>query len=239
MPCKDYREALIEAAALGAASSRELRSHLDACASCRAIFNEELQLFAAMDSGLRATANAEVPASLLPRVRIQLNERPAPPLSWVPAGAAIAAAAAIILAVAYFGGGGRGGVEPNPRTISVAGNDLPAVIQPSPRAVAPNRKVTPPVKRKLLRPFKNPGAAEAAEVEAARVIVPAGEKRGMQALLTNLQQGKVSGEVLLAEKAEKTLQELQFPPLDIAPIEVKPLSDVSTGPASENIETKR
>ena len=78
MPCENYREALTEAAAADAVPSGELRSHLDACASCRVAFTEEQQLFAAIDTGVRASANAEVPASLLPRVRVQLNEQSVP-----------------------------------------------------------------------------------------------------------------------------------------------------------------
>src|SRR5277367_1821229 len=73
MPCENYREALTEAAAADAVPSGELRSHLDACASCRTAFTEEQQLFAAIDTGLRASANSDVPATFLPRVRANLE----------------------------------------------------------------------------------------------------------------------------------------------------------------------
>ena len=104
MPCENYREALIEAAATGAAPSRELRLHMDACASCSAAFAEELQLFVAIDSGVRATANSEVPASLLPRVRARLNEHPATRRFWIPAWAAVAAVAALVFAASIASG---------------------------------------------------------------------------------------------------------------------------------------
>jgi hypothetical protein len=238
--CEHYRTAIIDAAAAADQLSIEVRAHVDGCPDCHATFAEEKQLFSAIDSRLYAAANVEVPASLFPRVRAQLNERTASRLSWVPAGALIATVAAVILAIVYIRSAGRGGVEPNPLTISAVNKELPAVLQPSTQVVAPT-KTALPAKGHLRGAARNPSLAEAAEDEAVKVMVPIGEKRGMLALLTNLQQGKVAGEVLLAEKAEKTFEELQVSPLAIAPIEVKPLVDVSPEPASalENEETKR
>lgn len=97
MPCKKYREALIEAAASASEPSRELRSHLDACASCCASFTEERQLFAAIDTGVRATANSEMPASLLPRVRTSLEDVSASQRRWTPFLIFATASAAIVL----------------------------------------------------------------------------------------------------------------------------------------------
>jgi hypothetical protein len=99
MPCENYREALTEAAAADAAPSRELRSHLDACASCRATFAEEQQLFAAMDTGLCARANADVPSTLLPRVRANLENAPASQSRLASFLIFAAASAAIVLTV--------------------------------------------------------------------------------------------------------------------------------------------
>ncbi len=94
MPCEPYQNALIEAAASGTAPQSKLRAHLAACAACRTVFAQEQSLFSSMDEGLRAAANAEVPASLLPRVRARLAEEAAPRRSWgfpsfVLAGAAV------------------------------------------------------------------------------------------------------------------------------------------------------
>ena len=76
MLCEHYKEALIEAAASGAEPHGDLRAHLDGCAGCRAAFEQEQALFASIDGGLRVTANADVPASLLPRVRARLHAEP-------------------------------------------------------------------------------------------------------------------------------------------------------------------
>jgi hypothetical protein len=99
MPCENYREALTEAAATDSAPSRELRSHLAACASCRAAFTEQQHLFAAIDTGLRASANTDVPPSFLPRVRASLEKISDLQRRWTPFLIFAAASAAIVLMV--------------------------------------------------------------------------------------------------------------------------------------------
>jgi len=100
MPCKHYKNALIEAAASGAQPQGDLRVHLDACASCRAAFSQELALFPSIDPSLHVTANTEVPASLLPRVRARLDEEIAPQRRWIQP--MIFAAASVALAFVIF-----------------------------------------------------------------------------------------------------------------------------------------
>ena len=79
MLCEHYKEALIEAAASGAELHEDLHAHLDGCAACRAAFEQEQTFFASIDAGLRVTANADVPALLLPRARARLRPRHRPP----------------------------------------------------------------------------------------------------------------------------------------------------------------
>jgi hypothetical protein len=100
MPCKHYKNALIEAAASGAQPQGDLRAHLDACTSCRAAFAQDQSLFALIDTGLHATANAEVPASLLPRVRVGLDEAAATRSGWPTHWFALASA--VLVVVAFF-----------------------------------------------------------------------------------------------------------------------------------------
>jgi hypothetical protein len=97
MPCENYREALIDAAAADSEPARELRSHLDVCASCRAAFTEERQLFAAIDTAVCAIANAEVPHSFLPCVRTSLEDVSASQRRWTPLLIFAAASAAIVI----------------------------------------------------------------------------------------------------------------------------------------------
>jgi hypothetical protein len=100
MPCQHYKDALIEAAAGGAAAQGDLRVHLDACASCRAAFEQEQSLFASIDAGLRVTANADVAASFLPSVRARLDEESTAYRVWRLSWFVLASAAVMI--VAFF-----------------------------------------------------------------------------------------------------------------------------------------
>lgn len=109
MPCEHFKEALIEAAASGAALQGPLRAHLAECASCREALAQEQSLFAAIDAGLDTVANVEVPASVLARVRAGLDEVGVPRSRWLGwaawTGAALAAAS-LLLAV-ILGHSGR------------------------------------------------------------------------------------------------------------------------------------
>jgi hypothetical protein len=136
MPCRHYKDALIEAAASGAELQGDLRAHLDACASCREAFEREQSLFASIDAGLRVTANAEVPASLLPRVRARLDEVSAPRRVWGTNWMVLASAAVIV--VAFFAA--RAVRRPNvvQRQVEMVGNTgAPSQVTPSPRNQIP------------------------------------------------------------------------------------------------------
>jgi hypothetical protein len=100
MPCKHYKDALIEAAASGAEPQGDLRAHLAGCADCRAAFEQEQSLFASIDAGLHVTANAQVPASLLPRVRARLDAESAPRRTWATNWFVLASAA--VLFIVFF-----------------------------------------------------------------------------------------------------------------------------------------
>jgi hypothetical protein len=77
MSCERYREALIDAAASGDALPLALRAHVEACASCQVAFERERSLFAGIDGGVRATASAPMPASLLSAVRVRISQKDA------------------------------------------------------------------------------------------------------------------------------------------------------------------
>jgi len=237
--CEDYRAALVETAAAGAADlepSHELRLHLDACAPCRAAFDEELRLFTAIDSGLRVTANAEVPASLLPRVRAQINEQSVPMRSWIPASVAIAAAVVLLAAIIFVRVRGRAADEPVVQVNSSAPADSPVMNQPTPSTDAPRKRTSIPTNNRTIRPVESAPSVGRQEVA---VLVPVGQKRAMKALLASLHRGEVNGQVLLAEKTERPLEELQVSPVEVSPIEVKPLADVSPEPAPQNQKAKQ
>jgi hypothetical protein len=234
MSCENYREALTEAAATNSAPS-ELRSHLDACASCRMAFAEEQQLFAAVDTGLRGSANAEVPASLLPRVRAQLGKRAVPQRSWVPAVAAIATAAALVLVSVFVREYGRDAGRPEPSTNSSAGKMAPAGMGAVPSALASIELKRRSWEVSTTRSVKN---MRAMGRESVAVLIPAGQKRAIEALFAGVQRQTVETNVLPVENSEDSLQELRISPLEISSIEVKPLADVSSEQPLEDEKTR-
>jgi hypothetical protein len=233
--CEGHRTALTDAAAAAVQPSLELRLHLDACASCRAAFAEEMQLFAAIDTGLHATANAKVPGSLFPRVRVQLNERPVPGRTWAPAFAAIGVVATLVVAIVFVQGHRRAGAESNLQTNTAtrdpAPTEIPDALAP---AVVPSR--TQAAKRE---PDRRRPVTSGNQVERVFVLIPAGQKRAVDALLAGLRNGGVKADVLVAEHSEQPSQDFQLSPLTISPIEIKPLAIVSEESALEKEKTIR
>jgi hypothetical protein len=75
MKCKRAQEEISASLVSGESEiGRELRQHLQDCAACGAFFADQVALFQALDSHLRAIANEPVPPSLLPGVRVRLQE---------------------------------------------------------------------------------------------------------------------------------------------------------------------
>jgi hypothetical protein len=97
MPCKPYKDALMEAANSGTEPQGDLRAHLAECTDCRAVFEQERSLFASIDAGLHFVANSDVPASLLPRVRARLDEESAPRRIWATNWLVLASAAVLVV----------------------------------------------------------------------------------------------------------------------------------------------
>jgi len=225
---------LIEAAASGSQPQGHLRAQLDACASCRAAFEQEQSLFASIDAGLHVAANAEVPASLLPRVRAQLNDPSASRRSWVPAWAVLAATAALVLAVVSVRGRRHDASEQNLQS-TVAHAVLPTEIPPE-RVGAP-----PPTSRgnRMNKRGLPSNIQTDVLIERVPVLLPAGQKEVIDAWLDDLRRGKVNEDNLLARKSDLPLRDLQISPLDVSPIEMKPLADVSGESPSQSGEARR
>jgi hypothetical protein len=229
MPCQHYKEALIEAAASSAQPQGELRAHLDACVACRAAFEQEQSLFATIDAGLHVAANAEVPASLLPRARARLDEESAPRRVWATNWLVLASAAAIL--VAFFAA--RAVWRPNvvQRPAETAGNtSAPPRVRPSPRNQIP--VVAPPVAKipssqRQLAIAKNSSVREM--LVRAKTIPEVLVPRDQDILLAEYsEQWRLHkrGPLLLAQNSEATiLAPLQVAPIQIAELDVKLLAD--------------
>src|SRR5258707_1763583 len=98
MNCERYKEKMVEALARGeGAVHGELAAHVRACGACREFYEAQVDLFGAIDSGVRAMVNETVPASLLPRVRARIEKVRTPRLVWRPAWSVVAIAAMILV----------------------------------------------------------------------------------------------------------------------------------------------
>jgi len=221
---------LTEAAASGAdpanalrsnAKMAALRAHFESCASCRAAFAEEQALFTSIDAGLQATANAEVPASLLPRVRAALDEVSSPRFGWTVNWLALGTVAALVLVIFGAYSVRRRNSSENP--VSTAANTtstkavLPTPLDPisSSNSMA-NRSSTPHVRTAL---NKNPAFPEtlASRNSLPEVLVP----RDQEILLVHY-----AGEWGLRKRAPlvaKSADDASLAPLEVAPIRIDQL----------------
>jgi hypothetical protein len=154
MPCRHYKDALIEAAASGAALQSSVRMHLDGCASCHATFEQEQSLFASMDAGLRVTANADMPVSLLPSVRARLDEESAPHRVWSLNWFVLASAAVMVVALLAARTVWRLSVTEKP--VESAGKVVAKPPQSQNPSVAPAVENNSPSRRQLAIVKKSP-----------------------------------------------------------------------------------
>jgi hypothetical protein len=227
MLCEPYQNALIEAAAFGAVPQGELRAHLAACVACRTAFAQEQSLLSSMDEGLRAAANAEIPASLLPRVRARLADEAAPRRSWTQPMVFAAASAALVFAIFLF-------VRPYhtrpdnqaKQTPQIAVSETPVTnargqnSSPAPLVISSNvNNSQTPGRSTLLRPVTSSQPA---------VLVPPDEREAFFSFVFTVQQRRDVAAALFAPSPKKQDVLVTVEPLQIADLEVKPLEGRET-----------
>jgi hypothetical protein len=227
MPCENYREALTEAAATDSAPSRELRSHLGACASCRAAFTAEQHLFAAIDAGLRARANTDVPPTFLPRVRASLERVSASQRRWTPFLVFAAASAAIVLMLFIATRPRHGVSDAQARQIfSAPPREKPETSARS--EASGTRAIVASSHSRRAEPLRNSPPANSASSSQFEVLVPPEEREAL-ARFISLQPERT--EVVIAVVApvrddKDTL--LSVKPLEIAELAVTPLEALAS-----------
>lgn len=225
MLCEHYKDALIEAAATGAAPQGELRAHLTECAACRASFAQEQSLFAAIDSGLYAAANTQVPPSLLPRVRGSLEGVLVGRRHWVQTLAFASAGVALALVVFLV-------ARPPHRTPeNVAEQGAVA----APAAVTPTESTHPEeipsigtqiasVRRNRSHTAGNSTIPHSAASSSPEVLVPPDEREAFARFLGR-DRALATPASVSAARAPKAPQEfVEILPVEIASLTVTPLS---------------
>lgn len=222
MPCEPYQNALIEAAASGTVPQGELRAHLAACAACRTDLAQEQSLFSSMDQGLRAAANAEVPASLLPRVRARLAEEAAPRRMWTQplifAGASVALAFAIFLVVWPH--------HTRPDNQAKQTPQIPVSVTPEANARGQNSGPATQVVSSNVNNSRTPGQSTLLRTVASsepEVLVPPDEREAFSRFVATLQERGDVAVALVTPSSDSKGGPAGLKRLHIDSLEVKPL----------------
>ena len=234
MLCENYREELTAAAGEGAVLSPQLRAHVASCPGCRAFLREEQQLFAAIDSSVCLAANTEVPATLLPRVRVKLNEQASSRKFWVATWVMATAATALIAVVVAFRARHHEAQPQSPVSSQVARAVVPAESSRTPDKIAAQMQSKATARHKTLRRTET-----SSPTEKVAVLVPSGQKAAVDNLIFNLRRGQVEGANLVAKESEAPLEELRIRPIEVSPIVVKPLEEVGGEAPELKKETTR
>jgi hypothetical protein len=172
MLCEKYKEALVEAAASGAALPNALREHVQACEHCAAMLTGERALFAAVDAGLHKAANAKVPCAFLPNVKATLATETVPTRNPIPAWGLVCATGALALAVAFLSLPRGAHDKANTEAITVQGK-VAAVADEVGLSVAPEHDS---YSAKAIKAQKHQDVAGAASHEPEVLVQPEEEE---------------------------------------------------------------
>ena len=229
MPCEHYKDALIDVAASGGAPQGELRAHLEECASCRAAFDEEQSLFAAIDSGLHAAASAEVPPSLLPHVRAQLDEVVVPRFRWLQP-LVFASAGVALVFVVFLMARTR---HATPEEVAKQGSVVVPVPKSPVAKTNPKEISTEGTRIATVSGVHSHVARNATDVHSVasgnlEVLVPPDERESLARFVAMLNKGSNIGAALLEKEREKKDAPLSVNRLEITPMEIKPLEGAET-----------
>jgi len=227
MPCKHYKDALIETAASGAAPQGELRPHLSECVSCRSAFEQEQSLFAAIESGLYANANAEVPVTLLPHVRARLDQVALPTRSGFTSWYAFAVAAAMVLILLGSRAVWHGSIPEGPSP-TVVSSGAPALSRSHAAALSGTHPLattegSTPIGRKALRTGAGSLPALRNDNPSAEVLVPKDQER-MLASYAEQWQARKRPPLVPVNPDDTSVALLEVAPIQIDQLDVKSLA---------------
>jgi len=215
MLCESYREALNDAALTGAQLPAGLKAHLEACASCRDGFSEEKALFKRIAAEVRTRANAEMPVSLLPRVRQEIAAAAAtqtwhiPILAYAASGLVVGA---IVLSFAM-----RTRVPPvKPEPSAFVTSSVVTSEPNAPQKESGSGQVFVATNTNSRRP---PHVALNAEPE---VIVSGEEQIGLQRYAASLRTAKAASAVTKSSTAAE-IEPLQIASMDVKQLSIEPL----------------
>jgi hypothetical protein len=230
MTCEKYSAEFVEAAAASAAPGASLKSHIDACPTCRVAFERERSLFADIDTSLRATANAELPASFLPSVRARLVEFEAPRSTTFSARVAFAAACAAIVVLVTVQVTRKADIEQGKNSASAKESSEEAKVSSAITSSSSNHSLTPPiatpgdaVRRTERRTIFHQTISRADALDT-EVLVPPDQELVLARYAEYLRRQK-NAALLLADAPASVVQPLEIELIQIAELDVLPLAD--------------
>jgi hypothetical protein len=232
MLCDKYKEALIEAAASGAALPGPLNEHLSLCVHCHGIFAAQQSMFALVDAGLRTRANVAVPGNFRHRVRaaVQMESPQERRRNSAVLAVVSLAAAALLIAILFAESLRHGGKDTAGGVVAeskLQGSALPPVRIDNATNLGPN----PP--RALYSSGTAWRTSRLRETSLRRkiepeVLVP----RGQEELLVKYMQGiaarKARGTLSTGLQQEPEMKPVQVPTIEISELVVTPLPDLSS-----------
>lgn len=214
MSCEAYNQSLMDAATSGELAPA-LRTHLTQCDSCHAAFAQDQMLYAAIDTGLHAAANPEIPSTFLPRVHVALNNEAVQttarffPTRLLISGGIVAAFLCVFVASRFL--------RHEPRQDALVNSPVVASASVWQTASGPrNREVSPRIH--LLS--RRSGSA-ATRRSGPQVLLPVGHVQTSDRLIAALRTVRFSG------TSEIDKKELPLESLTLKPIEIEPLKPVS------------
>jgi hypothetical protein len=217
MNCKQCQEQIRKTLAAGSElPTAEVFAHQSSCPLCSEFYDAQLNLFQAVDAGLRSLVNHPVPPSLLPGVCARMDEKNLPQRDWIPGWGYAAVAAAAILAVSVVFALRRQVSPPSLQgnttvaSRSVA-NRHPATQPPrKPGGVAPTTRVKPVV-------------AAVSSAAAPEVIVLAEERQAFAEFVAEVPERREVALALTQPAQAATDAPVEIAFLQIKEVEVKPL----------------
>jgi hypothetical protein len=227
MPCEHYKDALTETVAMGAETTSALRTHLEACPSCRSAFAEERRLFAAIDTGLRSVANGEPSLSFFPRVRGRLDEMQASKHHCTSALIFVAASVALVFAMFLA----LRSHQPAP------GGQTRQIPATSPREAQRANSFVAPASGNPARTRRKNVSLHVEHSNQPEVIVPPDEREAFARFVATLRERGDVAVALVIPSAEETSALASAEQIQIRRLEVKPLegTESETSDSAQNI----
>jgi hypothetical protein len=216
MFCESYRQALNEAAMSDERVPADVQAHLASCLSCRESFSQQKSLFARMDAEVQTRVNAQLPVSLLPRVRREIAASPAartrrlPVLAYAASGLAIGA---IAVSFAVQTRVPSATPEPSPRAVS-----SPAFTEPSAsKEQRESRQLFVAGSKKNRRPQQ-----VVLKVEP-EVLVSAEERIGLQRYAASLRSMPADRAANVKPEPRPEIEHLEIASIDLNGLSIDPL----------------